>query len=290
MAHKRFLFCTKTLKGGAVNDMKKYEEAEQDYLSGLKYKDIADKYGVSISTVKSWKSRYWNSDKVAIKDKKVAQKVAKVAKPKPTEKAIDELSDSTLTDKQKAFVLDYIRISNATQAYINIYDVDRNTAMTNSSRMLSNAKVQQEIARLKNAKLKELGIGAFDLMEDMIVEARADIGDYLEFGASNQTDYEYDSKGKPDKSKPVLDDDGNPVVYRSSWVQFKDKDMIDTKAIKSIKMGKDGPVIEMHDRNKARDRLLEMMGEYVKEDVIEDGLINAIKQSQVFGESDGIET
>ncbi|CUW12351.1 Phage terminase small subunit [Leuconostoc inhae] len=270
--------------------MKKYEEAEQDYLSGLKYKDIADKYGVSISTVKSWKSRYWNSDKVAIKDKKVAQKVAKVAKPKPTEKAIDELSDSTLTDKQKAFVLDYIRISNATQAYINIYDVDRNTAMTNSSRMLSNAKVQQEIARLKNAKLKELGIGAFDLMEDMIVEARADIGDYLEFGASNQTDYEYDSKGKPDKSKPVLDDDGNPVVYRSSWVQFKDKDMIDTKAIKSIKMGKDGPVIEMHDRNKARDRLLEMMGEYVKEDVIEDGLINAIKQSQVFGESDGIET
>jgi len=127
-------------------------------------------------------------------------------------------------------------------------------------------------------------------MEDMVVEARADIGDYIDFGASNQTDYEYDSKGKPDKSKPVLDDDGNPVVYRSSWVQFKDKDMIDTKAIKSIKMGKDGPVIEMHDRNKARDRLLEMMGEYVKEDVIEDGLINAIKQSQVFGESDGIET
>ncbi len=32
--------------------MKKYEEAEQDYLSGLKYKDIADKYGVSLSTVK----------------------------------------------------------------------------------------------------------------------------------------------------------------------------------------------------------------------------------------------
>lgn len=38
--------------------MKKYKEAEQNYLSGLKYKDITDKYGVSISTDKFWKSRY----------------------------------------------------------------------------------------------------------------------------------------------------------------------------------------------------------------------------------------
>ncbi len=28
------------MKGGTLNDMKKYEEAEQDYLSGLKYKKI----------------------------------------------------------------------------------------------------------------------------------------------------------------------------------------------------------------------------------------------------------
>lgn len=52
--------------------MKKYKEAEQNYLSGLKYKDITDKYGVSISTDKSWKSRYWKSDDIATKDKKVA--------------------------------------------------------------------------------------------------------------------------------------------------------------------------------------------------------------------------
>ncbi|WP_054777559.1 helix-turn-helix domain-containing protein [Lacticaseibacillus saniviri] len=51
--------------------MKKYEEAKQDYDKGLKYKDIAEKYGVSINTVKSWKSRYW-TQKVATKDKKVA--------------------------------------------------------------------------------------------------------------------------------------------------------------------------------------------------------------------------
>lgn len=34
------------------------ELAEQDYLNGMKYKDIAEKYNVTINTVKSWKTRY----------------------------------------------------------------------------------------------------------------------------------------------------------------------------------------------------------------------------------------
>ena len=38
--------------------MSKQEQAEKDYLSGMKYKDIAEKYDVSINTVKSWKNRY----------------------------------------------------------------------------------------------------------------------------------------------------------------------------------------------------------------------------------------
>lgn len=39
------------------------EQAEHDYLSGMKYKDIADKYEVSINTVKSWKQRNgWTRD------------------------------------------------------------------------------------------------------------------------------------------------------------------------------------------------------------------------------------
>ncbi|MDT2438061.1 phage terminase small subunit [Enterococcus avium] len=48
--------------------MKKYEQAFDDYQKGLKYREIAEKYGVSISTVKSWKSRYWSKEKVATKD------------------------------------------------------------------------------------------------------------------------------------------------------------------------------------------------------------------------------
>lgn len=33
------------------------DKAYKDYVSGMKYKDIADKYNVSINTVKSWKRR-----------------------------------------------------------------------------------------------------------------------------------------------------------------------------------------------------------------------------------------
>lgn len=238
--------------------MKKYEAAEQDYLSGLKYKDIADKYDVSLSTVKQWKRRYWNTENVTT-DKKVTKKVTKVTLQKPTETAIDELSDSELTDKQKAFVLEYLRISNATQAYINVYDVDYKTANVNASRLLVNASIQNEIKRLRKAKLQEIGVGVFDLMEDMVVEARADIGDYIDFGKSNQTVYERDESGEEITNRPETDDDGNPIVYRNSWLQFKNKEKVDTRPIKSIKMGKDGPVVELYDRNKARDKLIDML-------------------------------
>jgi uncharacterized protein YjcR len=40
--------------------------AEQDYMSGMKYQEIADKYDVSINTVKSWKKRHgWSRKKGA---------------------------------------------------------------------------------------------------------------------------------------------------------------------------------------------------------------------------------
>lgn len=53
--------------------MEQWEAALIDRKAGMKYKEIAEKYGVTESAVKSWAKRYWNS-KVA---KKVAPKDAK---------------------------------------------------------------------------------------------------------------------------------------------------------------------------------------------------------------------
>lgn len=49
--------------------------AERDYVSGMKYKAIAEKYGVSLNTVKSWKKRHgWNREKGAPSTDKVHPK------------------------------------------------------------------------------------------------------------------------------------------------------------------------------------------------------------------------
>ena len=52
--------------------------AFEDYCAGMKYKDIAEKYNINLSTIKSWASRYWkklqpNTKKVATKEVKKLQ-------------------------------------------------------------------------------------------------------------------------------------------------------------------------------------------------------------------------
>lgn len=50
-----------------AKNIKDYEKAYVDYISGMKYKDIAAKYKVKESTVKSWVRRYGWSRKNALK-------------------------------------------------------------------------------------------------------------------------------------------------------------------------------------------------------------------------------
>ncbi|MGN7326584.1 phage terminase small subunit [Bacillus pumilus] len=53
----------------------KHIQAQKDYVKGMKYKDLAEKYGVSINTIKSWKKRHgWERKKGAPKRKSVHTK------------------------------------------------------------------------------------------------------------------------------------------------------------------------------------------------------------------------
>ena len=55
------------------------ENAELDYMNGMKYKEIAEKYNVSLNTVKSWKTRYkWSKDGAPKTEKSVHTKKEKV--------------------------------------------------------------------------------------------------------------------------------------------------------------------------------------------------------------------
>lgn len=236
-----------------MTDAEKRIAAQHDYELGMKYKDIAAKYDVSFNTVKSWRSRYGWTRKGA---KRGCTKKQKRVQPKtPTGAAIERLNDSDLSDKQKTFVLEYLRLYNATQAYINVYGVDHQTAMAAGPRLLGNVRVQAQIKSIREAKLRELAIEPLDLIEDVVKEAKADIGNYLEFGswAENLTEQ--------DGETPVADIDGNQVVIHHSYLYFKDKDRVDTSLIKKITKGKDGATIELYDKTKARDKLLEWLKE-----------------------------
>lgn len=236
-----------------MTDQERIIAAEHDYELGMKYKDIAEKYGVSYNTVKSWRSRHGWTRKGA--PKRVQPNKKRVHPKKPSEKAIEELNDSELTDKQKAFVLEYLRLYNATQAYINVYKANYQTAVTAGSRLLRNVQIQKEIKRIREAKLKELAIEPLDLIEDVAKEAKGDIGNYLDFGSWSEklTDQE--------SGAPLSDADGNEVTIHHSYLYFKDKDKIDTSLIKKITKGKDGATIELYDKTKARDKLLEWLKE-----------------------------
>lgn len=255
-----------------MTDSEKRIAAQHDYELGMKYKDIAEKYGVSFNTVKSWRSRYgW----VRNGAKKGCKKKPKRVQPKtPTGAAIEQLNDSDLSDKQKAFVLEYLRLYNATQAYINIYNVTYNVATVNGPRLLGNARIKEEIKRIREAKLKELAIEPLDLIEDVAKEAKADIGNYLNFGSWSEKLVEKKKTNKTFKDdkghelstnvvedKPVIDADGKQVIIHHSYLYFKDKDQVDTSLIKKITKGKDGATIELYDKTKARDKLLEWLKE-----------------------------
>ena len=55
------------------------EKAFIDYKKGMKYKDIAEKYGVSLSAVKSWAARHWKKQGCSQGGKKLQPKKKKAA-------------------------------------------------------------------------------------------------------------------------------------------------------------------------------------------------------------------
>lgn len=214
--------------------MEKHEEAEKDYMNGMKYKDIAEKYGTTINTVKSWKKRYdWNKKEGAHKIEKGCTQNEKrvhtknnVSKSRKTtlEDGTDETLENTdLTAKQQMFCIYYVRSFNATQSYMKAYECNYNTAMVNGSKALRVHKVKEEIERLKKIKKEQIQFDAEDLVELNMRIVFSDIGDYVSFYGTE--------------------------------VKFKNSEQVDTQMIQEVKKGKDGISIKLADKFKAMDFL-----------------------------------
>lgn len=62
-----------------------------------------------------------------------------------------------LTEKQKRFCDEYIKTGNAKQSYMLAYNADAKVSEANSSRLLSNAKIVEYIAKV-NTEIREVTI------------------------------------------------------------------------------------------------------------------------------------
>lgn len=256
--------------------MDKKKQVRLDYEAGMKYKDIAAKYDISINTVKSWRSRgKWQRN--ATKDKRNAPKRKKLH---PKIEKVAPLSDEGaegLTDKQKLFCAYYVKSFNATQSYIKAYDVSYDTANSLAYRMMVNDGIKSYITELKKKRAQEIELETEDLLAKQIKIAFSDIADYLDFGSETHKVFD-------DEGNPVLDyETGEQKTYTKDYVHLKDIDKMDTSLIKSIRVSKkDGVQLELQDQSKALDWLLKFfaLGEKEKAGLSIQNLKVAIKAAK----------
>lgn len=83
-----------------------------------------------------------------------------------------------LTDKQELFAREYLKDLNATQAAIRA-GYSEKTAQVQSSRLLSNAMVQDRIAELKGERNEEVGIDAAYVLRRLVEIDQMDVLDIM---------------------------------------------------------------------------------------------------------------
>lgn len=256
----------------------KHEQAVQDYMAGMKYKDIAAKYAVSLNTVKTWKTRYkWQrattkttTTKAKTVTKAITKSIMKVSSDVPPAIEILE-ANNQLTEKQKLFCLFYLQRFNATWAYQQVYHVSHEQAMRNGPRLMSNEKVKSQLNELRKQQSTELYFDIQDIIRELRQQSTADIRDVLQFKTvKHHAWYKVRDKRGPYtdgnghyRMIPKIDPDtGEQAYYYENVVKLRNSDEIDTTNVKSLRVDQDKVIVEMYDKQKALDSLIKYTDVY----------------------------
>ena len=154
-----------------------------------------------------------------------------------------------LTPKQKIFCDEYLVDLNATRAYKAAYkNIKKDeTARTNGSRLLTNAKVKSYIDKRMKDREKRTEIKQDDVVKEFASIANDDIKNYLSF--------------RTEKVFVGYDSDGLPVQDYRTIINMKDSDDINTKNISEISIGKDGQFkFKLYERDNALIQLGKHLG------------------------------
>ena len=212
------------------------DEAKRIYLDSkgkMLLKDIAKAVGKQDTQIRRWKSLdHWDEElkgNVTIPKDNVTKQNNGIEKPPKTEllpEEIETLNNEELTEKQRLFCLYYVRWFNATKAYQKAYSCDYFTAAANGPRLLGNARIKEEIQRIKDAKIKQTMYSTEDYFQKMIDIAYSDITDYLSFG-----------------QEEVQDKNGN--AFMINVINLKESCDVDGTLIQEVKQGKDGCTVKL---------------------------------------------
>lgn len=174
------------------------------------------------------------------------------------------IQNADLTDKQQLFCIYYIRCFNATKAYQKAYDVDYATAVVNGPRLLGNARIKDEIFRLKQERLNREFLSESDIFQKYMDIAFADVTDFVEFG---------------NEDVDVILDTGERKTITVSHVNIKNDADVDGTIISEVSKGKDGVKVKLADRMKALQWLSDHMDLATEKQKAEIALLKAKVQT-----------
>ena len=138
----------------------------------------------------------------------------------------------TITEKQKAFVEEYLVDLNATRAYKAVYkNVKKDdVAASAAARLLRNVKVAAYLAERQKALQRRTEVTQERVIGELAAIAFADVADYVQ----------------------ITDEDGFPMVQLTPT---KDIPANKRAAIASIKQGNNGIEVKLHNKLDALDKL-----------------------------------
>ena len=215
-----------------------------------KLKDIAEELGVSEDLVSKWKRQdKWLDNPT---NKKPTNPTIKRAK--KTAERIEK--NQELTDKQKLFCIYFSKTFNATSAYQKAYGCSYAAALTNGPRMLGNARIADEIQRLKKERYAQALLSPEDIFQKYMDIAFTDIGDYMSWG---QEEEPVIAQFGPVQIPNPETGEKETLMQTVNVVRLKESRDVDTSLIGEVKQGRDGVSIKLPDRMKALEWLADHM-------------------------------
>lgn len=225
-------------------------------LSDISLKDLAEKHGISPGTLRSRKNREkWQkrgspddaTQHATQRNENATQRKNVATKKKVAPKAKEILESSDLEDWEEVFCLEYLKHFNKTKAYQKARpDISYQSANTLGPRLFAEVRIQKRLSDLKSAKNEQLFIQSADIDEQWAKQAFSDVSDFVEFGTEIRAE---------------IDDEGNLQEVIKNFVRFKNASEIDGSLIQEVKMGRDGPVIKLYDKQKAMQELQKRLGD-----------------------------